>query len=80
MLTLTAERLVGYDAEQSQASVSALTRALLRIGDLPEENAGALWKGFSGRGCRTSPTTHPKLSKFRWRAPPMAWPSIQTGE
>ncbi len=69
---LMVEWLVAYDAEQKQAPVSALTHAPFRIGDLPKENTGAVRKGISGRGRRTSPVTRPTLSTFCWRAPPMA--------
>jgi hypothetical protein len=79
MPTLAAERLVGYGVQQKQAPVLALPQALFRIGGLRKENFGAFWEGVSGRGCRTSPVTRPKLSNFCWRAPPRAWLSKRTG-
>lgn len=80
MLTLIAERLVGYGAGQKQALISALPRALFRIGGLRKENIGIFRKGVSGRGRSTSPATRLEQCTFCWRAPPIDQLPMQTGE
>jgi hypothetical protein len=80
MLTLIAKPLVGYGSGQKQVLISALPRALFRIGGLRKENIGAFRKGISGRGRSTSPAARLKQSQFCWRAPPIDQSPMQTGE